>query len=292
MRVRDIIPYALAFALVGGVAIAQQTVYGPSPPEQKTPPATSEAPRRLTINLAVADVEDLKVAEGDRVIVGQLIADQSRQRQRLDAQAQQLDLTLHRLQVATISPPLPPKRPPVILDPTYLEETAAVDQAKATIDQAEAAISAKRQEIDYLSDLDGIEPIVLEHETAKLAELQRHHTAAVRGYQLATGKRSTAEYRHSVTLAEAVANQNRDHLTYQRQVAEYEQRLRDREFQISQTQLRVNEINDAIETLAVIRSPYAGRVRRIKWLGQDNSGLLNVEITLMVRSSAGAAVPE
>ena len=292
MRLRDIVPYALAFALVGGVAIAQQTIYGPFPPEQETLPATGEAPRRLTINVAVADVEDLKVAEGDRVIVGQLIADQSRQRQRLEAQAQQLDLTLHRLQVATISAPLPPKRPPTILAPTYLEETAAIDQAKATIDQAEAEIAAKRQEIDYLSDLDGIEPIVLEHEAAKLKGLQRDHTEAIRGYQLATGKRSTAEYQHSITLAEAIANQNRDHLTYQRQVAEYEQRLRDREFQISQTQLRVNEINEAIETLAVIRSPYAGRVRRIKWLGQGTDGLLSAEITLMVRSSAGAAVPE
>lgn len=290
MRLRDIVPYALAFVLVGGVAIAQQSI-NLSPPEQKTPPATDEFPRRLTINVAVADVEDLKVAEGDRVTVGQLIADQSRQRQRLEAQAQQLDLTLHRLQVATISAPLPPKRPPVILDPTYLEETAAIDQAKATIDQAEAAIAAKRQEIDYLSDLDGIESIVLEHETAKLAELQRHHTTAVRGYQLATGKRSTAEYQHSITLADAIANQNRDHLTYQRQVAEYEQRLRDREFQISQTQLRVNEINEAIETLAVIRSPYAGRVRRIKWLGQGTDGLLSAEVTLMVRTSAGASLP-
>ena len=290
MRLRDIVPYALAFVLVGGVAIAQQSI-NPFPPEQITPPATSEAPRRLTINVAVADVEDLKVAEGDRVIVGQLIADQSRQRQRLEAQAQQLDLTLHRLQVATISAPLPPKRPPIILDPTYLEETAAIDQAKATIDQAEAAIAAKHQEIDYLSDLDGIEPIVMEHETAKLAELQRQHTAAVRGYQLATGKRSTAEYHHSITMAEAIANQNRDHLTYQRQVAEYEQRLRDREFQISQIQLRVDEINEALETLAVIRSPYAGRVRRIKWLGQGTDGLLSAEVTLMVRSSAGASLP-
>ncbi|MEM9483410.1 MAG: hypothetical protein AAGA83_06930 [Cyanobacteria bacterium P01_F01_bin.116] len=289
---KGLIPYALAFVAVGSVAVAQQYYDQPSPPKQITPPATNEAPRRLTINVAVADVEDLKVAEGDRVIVGQLIADQSRQRQRLEAQAQQLDLTLHRLQVATISAPLPPKRPPIILDPTYLEETAAIDQAKATIDQAEAAIAAKRQEIDYLSDLDGIEPIVLEHETAKLAELQRHHTTAVRGYQLATGKRSTAEYQHSVTMADAIANQNRDHLTYQRQVAEYEQRLRDREFQISQTQLRVNEINEAIETLAVIRSPYAGRVRRIKWLGQGTDGLLSAEVTLMVRSSAGVTVSE
>jgi DNA polymerase/3'-5' exonuclease PolX len=74
----------------------------------------------------------------------------------------------------------------------------------------------------------------------------------------------------------------------------YEQRLRDRDFQLAQTRLRVDEVENAIANLAVVRSPYAGRIRRIKWLGQDSSGLLSAEITLMVRSSAGVelTVPE
>ena len=48
----------------------------------------------------------------------------------------------------------------------------------------------------------------------------------------------------------------------------------------------MDEVENAIANLAVVRSPYAGRIRRIKWLGQDASGMLNAEITLMVRSSA------
>ena len=67
-----------------------------SPPKQTTQP--NEAPRRLTINVSVTDPDDLKVAEGDRISVGQLIADRGRERQRLEAQARQLDLTLQRLE--------------------------------------------------------------------------------------------------------------------------------------------------------------------------------------------------
>ena len=140
----------------------------------------------------------------------------------------------------------------------------------------------------------------MEHEQAKLAELQRHHTAAVRDYQLALGKRSTAEYDHSRAMAMDANNRNRDLLGYQNQWAQYEQRLRAREYQIAQTRLKLDEIDNANllrrgyanANLAVIRSPYAGRIRRVKWLGQDASGLLNVEITLMVRASTGPSLSE
>ena len=291
-KLRLLMPYTVAAFVVGGVAIAQQPnfITSTSPPEQSTQP--NEAPRRLTISVAVTDPNDLKVTEGDRISVGQLIADRTRDRNRLEAQARQLDLTLQRLEHATITPPLPPATPPPIATPTYLEEIAAIDRAKADVDQAEALIAAKHQELDYLAQLPNLDPLVMEHEQAKLAELQRSHTAAVRDYQLALGKRSTAEYEHSRVMALDASHRNRDLLGYQNQWAQYEQRLRDREYQIAQTRLKLDEIDTAISNLAVVRSPYAGRIRRIKWLGQGADGMLSAEISLMVRSSAGATVPE
>ena len=288
---KGLIPYVLAGVAISSVAIAQQSsfVTPDSPPEQPTQP--NEAPRRLTINVSVTDPDDLKVTVGDRIAVGQLIADRTRDRNRLEAQARQLDLTLQRLEHASITPPLPPATPPPIATPTYLEQNAAIDRAKADVDQAEALIEAKHQELDYLAQLPNLDPLVMEHEQAKLAELQRNHTATVRDYQLALGKRSSAEYEHSRAMAIDVGSRNRDQLSYQRQWADFEQRLRDRDYQLSQTQLRVDEIDNAIANLAVVRSPYAGRIRRIKWLGQGADGMLSAEITLMVRTGAGAAVP-
>jgi hypothetical protein len=286
---KAIIPYALAMVAIGGVALAQSPA-PVSPPEQVTTPQAAASPQRLTINVTVADPEDLKVAEGDRLDVGQLIADRGRERRRLEAQQSQLQLSLQRLQAATITAPLPPVQTPAIATPTYLEQQATIDRAKANVDTAETAIATKQQELTYLTELPNLDPLVLEHEQAKLAELQRHHTAAVRDYQLAMGKRSTAEYQHSVTVAADVTSRNQAVMAYQQQWAEYEQRLRDRDFQRSQTQLRLDEVDYAIARLAVVRSAYAGRIRRVRWLGQNPDGSLGVELTLLIRD--GSAAPD
>ncbi|MEM1256560.1 MAG: hypothetical protein AAGI69_29330 [Cyanobacteria bacterium P01_H01_bin.21] len=186
----------------------------------------------------------------------------------------------------------------VLPDASYLEEEATIERSKVALEQAEAAIVAKEQELIYLAELKNLDPLVLEHEQAKLAELQRHHTAAVRDYQLVQGQLSKAqtdtdyrEYQHSLDMAERVEQANQSALSYQRQWAEYEQRLRDREYQIAQTQLRVDEVENAIADIAVVRAPYAGRIRQVKWLGQSPDGRLNVELTLLIRPGDTASLP-
>ena len=290
MKLNGLIPYVLAGLALGGVALAQSSPAPVSPPEQLTTTPPAAAPQRLTINVTVAAPEDLKVAEGDRIDVGQIIADRGQEKRQLEAQEAQLKLSLQRLQSSITTAPLPPAQPPAIASPTYLEQEAAIDRAKATVDLAELAIANKQQELTYLAELPHLDPLVMEHEQAKLAELQRNHTAAVREYQLAMGKRSTAEYQHSVTVAADVTSRNRAVMDYQQQWAEYEQRLRDRDYQLSQTQLQLDEVDYAIAKLAVVRSPYAGRIRRVQWLGQNPDGSLGVELTLLIRDS-GSTVP-
>lgn len=297
---KGVIPYVLAGVAIATVAIAQQPPAPEAFPEslQQT---SEDVPRRLTIAVSVAETSDLKVQQGDRVVRGQLLADRSRERQRLEAQREQLSLTRQKLQSSTITAPLPPAAVPAIAAlprPSYLEEEAAIERAKASVDQAEAEIEAKKQELAYLAELEHLDPLVLEHERAKLADLQRAHTAAVRDYQLAQGKLAKAkadtdyhEYRHSLDLAERVERANQASLSYQRQWAEYEQSLRNRDYQLSQTQLRLDEIENAIASLSVVRAPYAGRIRQIKWLGQGPDGSLNVELTLLVRDGSRTPLP-
>jgi hypothetical protein len=45
---------------------------------------------------------------------------------------------------------------------------------------------------------------------------------------------------------------------------------------------KLNEVENAIASLAVVKAPYAGTVRRINWLGQAPDGSLTAEITLMI----------
>ncbi len=232
-----------------------------------------------------------------------MIADRERERSRLSFQQQQLKISLTRLETANITPPAPPTATPTItsLPPiSYLEHEAAVEKSKAAIANISSELDLKKQEIDYLSKVPNLDPIILEHSAAQLVELQRNHTAAVREYQLAIGKLQTAkdsrkyqEYQANVDQVRRVEESNQTRLNYQRQLAEYEQRLTDREFQVTQVKTKLNEVENAIAlralakpiaSLAQVKAPYAGTVRRIKFLGQNPDGSLSAEITLMARN--------
>jgi hypothetical protein len=279
--------------LIGATAFSTKPSISQSPAPTPTPSTEPAQPksRRLTIAVSVAAMSDLKVTEGQTLQTGDTIADRALDRQRLEAQKAQLTLSLARLQTATISPPQSPAATAPIAalpNPSFLEPQAQVEKSKADVDSISATITNKKAEIDYLGTLPNLNPIVLDHERAKLAELEQQHTATVRDYQLAMGKLSTAqegrdyqEYQHSLSQADQTAAQNRNGLEYQRQVADFEQRHRDRDFQISQTQLKLNEIDNQLASLSAVRAPQPGKVRRIKWLGQSADGRLNAELTFI-----------
>lgn len=76
-------------------------------------------------------------------------------------------------------------------------------------------------------DLPNLEPIILEHEQAKLKQLKLKHTAAVRDYQLAVGKLQSAKnqrayqkYQASLEAARRVEEVNQARSSYERQLAE------------------------------------------------------------------------
>ena len=301
----NLISYGLATAGVVLVSTNSINVSGTSPTTIETSPQTTQtaiattSPRRLNVTVKVASPEDLKISEGQEIKQGDLIADRQREKTRLTAQQKQFILSLDRLRAASITPPAAPSAvPPVMALPpvSYLEQVAAVEKAKAQIASISSEIDLKKQEIDYLSGVKNLDPIVLEHEQAKLASLKRNHTAAVREYQLAIGKMQTAknqrqyqEYQASLNSARRVEEMNQARLNYQRQLAEYEQRLADREFQVTQMQEKLNNVDNQIASLSVVKAPYAGTVRRIKWLGQSPDGSLSAQITLMVNRGAGEA---
>ncbi len=256
-------------------------------------PEETQQPRRLTITVKIAEPEDLKVNEGSDIKAGQIIASRDREKQRLDAQKTQLDLSLQKLQSYQPLPPTAPNLPPTIkaLPPnSYLEQEAIVEKAKTAIASIESQIEVKEKEIEYLQAVENLDPIILDHEQVKLKQLKLKHTEAVRDYQLAIGKLQTAkdsrayqEYQASLATARRVEQMNTARSSYERQMAEYQQQLAGREFQEAQLKGKLNEVENAIANLSVVKSPYDGTVRRIKWLGQSPDGSLTAEITLMVR---------
>ena len=300
-RVSKLVIYGL---VIVGIAIAIITsnifplsswATGTNQPTQ----TETTTPKRLNITVNISEPDDLKVSEGEQIAKGEIIADRERERTRLTAQQKQLQLSLDRLQAASITPPAAPAAvPPTMALPpiSYLEQEAAVEKTKSAIASIESELELKQSEINYLSGVKNLDPIILEHEQAKLKQLKLNHTAAVREYQLAMGKMQTAksdrsykEYQASINTARRVEEMNQARLNYQRQLSEYEQRLTDREFQVTQLQEKLNNVDNAIATLAVIKSPYNGTVRRVKWLGQSADGTLSAQVVLMVESDRDAA---
>jgi hypothetical protein len=254
----------------------------------------TQQPRRLAITVKIAEPSDLKVNEGSQVKAGQIIASRDREKQRLDAQKSQLDLSLQKLKSYQLLPPTPPNLPPAIksLPPnSYLEQEAMVEKEKTAIASIESQIEVKEKEIEYLQEVENLDPIILDHEQVKLKQLKLKHTEAVRDYQLAIGKLQTAkdsrayqEYQASLATAQRVEQMNAVRSSYERQLAEYQQQLAGREFQEAQLKGKLNEVENAIANLSMVKSPYDGTVRRIKWLGQSPDGSLTAEITLIVRN--------
>lgn len=301
----SILPIGLATLATAAIAGSVMQVSESPPRTSPSPTATPEAQaeqlqrRRHKITVKVAEIADLQVKEGQRVERTNIIADRGRERRRFNQQKQQLELTLTKLQSTTITPPTPPRAVPALrsLPPvSYLEQQAAIDQAKTAIAKVESEITTQKQVIAYLSELEHLNPLVLEHEQAQLGKLQQAHTAAVQAYKLAVGKLQSAkdrrghqEYGASVDQSNRVEAVNQAQLAYQRQLADYEQRLRDKEFQLAQIDEKLRVIDDAIANLAVVRSPYDGRVRKIRDLGQGPDGLISFEIVLLVADAPGAS---
>ncbi|MGK7895502.1 MAG: hypothetical protein AB4372_18270 [Xenococcus sp. (in: cyanobacteria)] len=251
-------------------------------------------PNRINITVRISAHEDLKIAENMILEKGQIISDRIPEKTRLQAQKKQLELSLERVLSASIQAPPKPLPVPAVapLPPVnYLEFEAAIERANIAIALSAEEISIKVQEIEELSEIDNLDPIILEHEQAKLKQLQLDHQVAESELKLAKGKLATAkqqreyqEYQASINAARRVEEQNQAKSFYQRQLAEYNQKLADREIQITQLQEKLANVQSQINNLQIV-SPYAGEVRSIDFLGQDPEGLISVKIMLKISAS-------
>ena len=62
-------------------------------------------------------------------------------------------------------------------------------------------------------------------------------------------------------------------------VSDYQTSLQKQQEQINSLQLQLDQVDDDLENLVSVYSPYRGKVRRIKILGQSERNI-NVEVTL------------
>lgn len=209
---------------------------------------------RLTINLSVKSLDEIKVREGEKILKNQIIATNIREKELLINQFKQLEINYNLLSQPTIRPPEPP-------EPTYSQELAMIQSAEANLSYWKAIPTP---EFKYHDEY------VPEFETERLIQAQ----------QIAE-KRNNAQF----TLNTAIANLQNAKSNYQRELYNHQLRMMniDREDRQKLTQAisireKMNDIQSLINELDSI-SPYTGTIRRIK--ANQNDNLFNVTIELV-----------
>lgn len=274
-----------------------QNSTSPSPTPTITPtPAASPTPdtrtKRFILELSLSAPEDLKVREGDVVVVGQVLSDRTRERQRLEAQKAQVLIQLDRLKQAPIKP-LPPKAASEIANlptPSFIEEEAEIDRKQVILQQVEQDWNRQQRKIDLLQGIDPKElpPSTLPHEQEKLRQRERDVKQAKAELELVRAKLDRAkenyqyrQYDHSLEVSKRSIDIERQQQEYQRQLQEYEQQERDRTFQLAQVNVQLQNLETQLTNLSIVKSAYNAKVQRVRWKGQNNQ-ILTVELTLIV----------
>jgi biotin carboxyl carrier protein len=275
----------------------------------------STVPREIKIRLTLTTPADLRVT------------------QRLQTQRQQLELSLKKLQIPfpELTLPSPPptlnKLPPV----SYRQEIAHITLKTGEFQQIETKITQQKQKIAQLLALPSAplikgglrgDPVnvaslptfvtidsqplppyqggqgvsvetIIEHERAKLSQMETEWEQAKIQLEIANGQLSTAREKRLQEEYQLAVEENRRAITLRNQQLEVDKQravraaqLQEREYNKAVIRTRIQEIEDALVQLGTVKAPYPGTVKRLKWQGQ-NDHTLTVELTLDVDSPTG-----
>ncbi|MGI0494296.1 hypothetical protein ACN4EG_21120 [Alkalinema pantanalense CENA528] len=253
--------------------------------------------KTLTVTVRLSSTDELKVREGDWVTVGQVLADRVRDRVRLEAQHQQLKLQMAKVSQELIPPP-PPRPTPELPDlpsPTFLEQIADIEAAELKAKEAQSKLDRQRRKLDLVQFLppNEVPYQTIPHETEQLKQRQRELDQALAAVDLTRAKLSAAqssrryqEYEHGLRIANQQTQLRQQELERARQAQEFDQRKRNQDFQIAQLQAQLQTLETQLEDVKQVRSPYSGKVRKIKFTGQNDRNL-SADIVLSISGNVG-----
>lgn len=195
-----IIAALLAVLICGCSAIAQTSEPKAKPvallPEEsvfttKQQSKTTGHPRTLKFSIQLSSPEDLKVKQGDRVQAGQLLADRTKERQKLELQQEQLQIGLNKIKTQKIiDPPTPSTIPGMLELPSadYSVEVANIEKTKLKLKQIDAKLRQEEAAVSIPPDVLSAkleEAKEAEKEAQRQLELQIKKSEAVRELNLA-----------------------------------------------------------------------------------------------------------
>jgi hypothetical protein len=239
----------VVFLLASCNSMTRSSTPSPSPANTVEPvpmktPRNQSVPRELKLKLTLDAPIDLKVKQGDRVKKGQVISDRTSARQQLEQQQQTIRLKQEYLNRGLIAPV------------SYAVEQAKVRQAQLKVKQAREAIAQFKSNspwTDYAWT-----NLPLYKESAQVSQL--------------TTRIQEAEADLDLTVAQLQATREKKSVGTSGQDSALQQ-----VFLMSQ----LREIEGKLNEVGVVRSPYSGKIKKVKWMSQANQELL-IELTIIV----------
>ena len=243
----------------GKLVNAQQQL--PPEPEPIVTLETPAQPKRHKITVTLTSPENLKVTEGERIKEGDVISDRTQARQQLEARKQKLELAIKQLSLPLHQlSPLP--------EPNFAQEELAIAQAKMELDLATQALESSTElpfKEEWMNEAMRPEKV---KERASLKERQIKAAIALES--------SLAR------LSEAKTRYQQQQYQHAIQLAAHQTNLQKQQYDLVSLSNQLQEVEQELGELVQVRSPYGGRVRRVKILGQ-NERLITAEVTLDIR---------
>jgi hypothetical protein len=208
-------------------------------------PRKNQVPRELKLKLTLDDPADLKVKQEDSVRKGQVLSDRTSARKTLEQQRQTIRLKLKHLKASAGVGSS---------QVSYAVEQARVRQAQVRVKQAKEAIAQFKTHSPWTDHAWASLP--LDKELAQVTQLEGKMREAEAELDLAAAQLQTVREKQPVGQDTSV------------------QRL------LLLSQLR--DVEARLAGVGTVRSPYAGIVKKIKWVGQIDQ-VLQAELTLAAK---------
>lgn len=253
----------------------------PIPNLQKQPiiqlqQSASKPTKRHRIQVQVISLNDLKIAEGAEVVAGQIISDRTEERESLEAQRNQIDISIKQLsasmsQVAELPPP------------NFAVQEAAIARIKSEIElmNGQPLLPATPTPFFRFKD-ENLRKLLEPEKMNKVAEDIRIE-ASERAKVSETKAKLALELNQAIAALDK-AQSDHQHQQYQHSLNLIRQQseMQRQQYQVASLVAQKQEIESKLREITQIKSPVAGKVRRIKNLGQKDRQI-NLEVVIDVK---------
>ncbi len=253
----------------------------------------NDNPRSLKISLTLSNPDDLKIKSGQLVKAGEILSDRVGERRSLLERKKLLEISLEEVSRTISAPTKPLQLPemPQLPKADFTKEQVAIEKAKLSLDE-KAQIVAQQEELIFSLQNSQVNNDVVLHEQAKLNIAKLNYLkskvdldSALAQLSSVQADRKYQEYRHNLEYQNRLLELQRQQNNYEFANSRYVEQVKEQEFRKASINTQLATIDEKLDTLVAVTSPFDGTIRKINYESQNNNFIVAVA-TLDVASES------